>query len=138
VPALNFLILPGRVPLQLQAKFLQILASVPLRPDGVRSTLEFVFSVHPSSTVGASEETATHKQGANITQEALRMATQLLANPPSAVVPENWFSGVAPQLLALLDGKDGPELMKVASYVIGFGILGRKQYGAPGMPSIRS
>ena len=108
------------------------LTRIPLRPGGVRATVEFVFSVHPSSTVGAPEEGSPQKQGANITQEALAMATRLLGNPPSGMTPDDWFLGISPQLFALLDGQDGPELMKVASYVIGFGILGRRQFGAPG------
>jgi len=134
---LNTLIQPDRVPEWLRGRFIGILASLPLRPDGVRSALEFVFSVHPSSTFNGAEAAEPQKQGANITQEALSMATQLLATPPSAVAPEKWFPGIAPQLLALLDGQDGYELTKVASYVIGFGILGRKKFGAPGKPLTR-
>lgn len=110
-----------------------ILTTLPLRPDGVRGTLEFVFAVHPSSTVKTSEAATPQKQGANITHEALSLASTMLSVPPKRVKPEVWFSGVAPQLLKLLDGNDGPELTKVASYVIGFGILGRKEFGAPGM-----
>jgi hypothetical protein len=56
----------------------------------------------------------------------------MLSAPPSTITPEVWLSGTSPQLLRLLDGEDGPELSKVASYVIGFGILGRKDLGAPG------
>jgi len=134
---LNTLIQPDRVPEWLRDGFISILASLPLRPDGVRSALEFVFSVHPSSTIKVAEAAEPQRQGANITQEALSMATRLLATPPSAVPPEKWFGGVAPQLLALLDGQDGYELTKAASYVIGFGILGRKRFGAPGTPPTR-
>jgi hypothetical protein len=110
-----------------------ILSTLPLRPDGVRGTLEFVFAVHPSSTVQTSEAAAPQKQGAIITHEALSLASTMLSVPPKRVTPEVWFAGVAPQLLKLLDGNEGPELTKVASYVIGFGILGRKEFGAPGM-----
>lgn len=49
------------------------------------------------------------------------------------MLPEDWFNGIAPQLLALLDGEGEPEMDKAAAFVIGFGILGRKQFGAPGM-----
>jgi hypothetical protein len=130
--SLNTLIKPGRVPEWLHVHFMDILTLLPQRPDGVRATLEFVFSVHPSSTVSLSEAASPQKQGANITMEALRMASTLLSVPPVSVKPEAWFPGVAPQLLTLLDGKDGPDLAKVAAYVIGFGVLGRKQFGAPG------
>ena len=132
IPALNSLIQPGKLPPWLQQKFMEVLTRIPLRHGGVRATVEFIFSVHPSSTVGAPEEASPQKQGANITQEALNMATRLLGNPPSGMTADAWFSGIAPQLFSLLDGQDGPELMKVASYVIGFGILGRRQFGAPG------
>lgn len=115
---------------------MDILTLMPQRPDGVRATLEFVFASHPSSTVRTSEAADPQKQGANITLEALKMATGLLATPPASVSPEEWFSGIAPQLFDLLDGNQGPDLVKAAAYVIGYGILGRKQFGAPGMDGI--
>ncbi|KAI0877152.1 hypothetical protein GGS24DRAFT_448958 [Hypoxylon argillaceum] len=132
ISSLNTLIKPSRVPEWLRTPLVDILTLLPQRPDGVRATLEFVFSVHPSSTVKASEAAIPQKQGANITMEALKMASTLLSVPPASVKPENWFPGIAPQLLALLDGNNGPDLAKVAAYVIGFGVLGRKQFGAPG------
>lgn len=61
------------------------------------------------------------------------MASNLLSVPPASVTPETWYSGISTQLLELLDGREGPELTKAASYIIGFGILGRKTSGAPGM-----
>lgn len=138
IPALNFLIQPGRVPPELRAKLMGVLTQMPLRPDGVRATVEFVFSVHPSSIVTSSDQAKPQKQGANITHEALSMAAKLVAYPPKAVPPDTWYQKVAPQLLSLLDGQDGPELMKVAAFVIGFGILGRRQSGAPGTAGWRA
>lgn len=132
LPVLNYLIQPGRVPDVVRNEFMSQLALLPLRSDGVRATLEFVFSVHPSNA--NSNASAPQKQGAQITLEALKMATRLLASPPVRATAEDWFKGIAPQLLALLDGHDGLELAKVAAYVIGFGILGRKSFGAPGTP----
>ncbi|KAI8634338.1 hypothetical protein F5Y19DRAFT_209111 [Xylariaceae sp. FL1651] len=134
ISSLNALIKPGRVPDWLRIHLLDILTLLPQRPDGVRATLEFVFSVHPSSTVRASEAAEPQKQGANITMEALKMASTLLSVPPVSVKPDAWFPGIAPQLLTLLDGYNGADLAKVAAYVIGFGVLGRKQFGAPGTP----
>ncbi|KAK6956025.1 hypothetical protein Daesc_003672 [Daldinia eschscholtzii] len=132
--ALSKLTQPDRVPPQLRVHLMDVLTLLPQRPDGVRATLEFVFSVHPSSTIRASEAAAPQKQGANITMEALKLASNLLSTPPKTVPPEQWFFGIAPQLLTLLDGKDGADLAKAAAYVIGFGVLGRKQFGAPGTP----
>ncbi|CAK7243912.1 MAG: hypothetical protein STHCBS139747_005442 [Sporothrix thermara] len=138
LPALNVVIQPGRVPEAVRSEFMSHLAMLPLRGDGVRGTLEFVFSVHPSNpnngAAMAGAPVTPQKQGAQITLEALKMATRLLASPPARITAEDWFRGIAPQLLSLLDGHDGLELAKVAAYVIGFGILGRKSYGAPGTP----
>jgi len=130
--SLNTLIKPGRVPDWLRIHLVDVLTLLPQRPDGVRATLEFIFSVHPSSTVRPSEAATPQKQGANITMEALKMASTLLSAPPTSVTPQAWFPGIAPQLLTLLDGNDGLDLARVAAYVIGFGVLGRKQLGAPG------
>jgi len=109
-----------------------VLTLVPLRPDGVRGTLEFVFSVHPANVPTPAEESVPQKRGASITTEAVAIATKLLTSIPSNVTPEVWFAGIAPQLFDLLDGKQGPELIKVAAQIIGYGILGRKVFGAPG------
>lgn len=117
---------------------MSVLASMASRPDGVRAVLEFVFSMHPSSTVKTEEAANPQKQGANITMEALQMASNLITNPPLDYDPENWFFDIAPQLLALLDGEGGPDLVKVAAYIIGFGILGRRKFGQPGWPYPRS
>ncbi|KAK0741657.1 hypothetical protein B0T21DRAFT_283711 [Apiosordaria backusii] len=132
IAALNILVRPGHAPPWLRPKLMEALTLIPLRPDGVRATMEFVFAVHPSSTVKVSEAAVPQKRGANITHEALDMASKLLSVPPSSVTPERWYSSIAPQLLVLLDGNEGPELTRTASYIIGFGILGRKASGAPG------
>ncbi|RYP14774.1 hypothetical protein DL765_006151 [Monosporascus sp. GIB2] len=132
IRALNILIKPGRVPNWLHTRLMNELTRLPQRPDGVRAVLEFVFSVHPSSTVKISEAATPQKQGANITMDALKMASNLLSVPPADIDPREWFTGIAPQLLTLLDGKDGIDLAKVAAYVIGFGILGRRKYGSLG------
>ncbi|KAI1656289.1 hypothetical protein F4813DRAFT_390968 [Daldinia decipiens] len=132
--ALSKLTQPDRVPAWLRVHLMDVLTLLPQRHDGVRATLEFVFSVHPSSTVKPSEAAAPQKQGANITMEALKLASNLLSTPPAIIAPEQWFPGIASQLLVLLDGKDGADLAKAAAYVIGFGVLGRKQFGAPGTP----
>ncbi|KAK6824756.1 hypothetical protein PG987_012250 [Apiospora arundinis] len=137
IAALNALIKPDRVPRWLRLHLMDLLTLMPQRQDGVRATIEFVFASHPSSAVKTSEASAPQKQGANITLEALKMATGLLAVPPASVEAEKWFTGIAPQLLDLLDGKEGNDLVKAAAYIIGYGILGRKQFGAPGSPGWR-
>ncbi|KAI1857930.1 hypothetical protein JX265_010960 [Neoarthrinium moseri] len=138
ISTLNALIKPDRVPRWLRLRLMDILTLLPQRPDGVRATLEFVFTTHPSNAVKSSEAAGPQKQGANITMEALKMATSILATPPLDIPAEQWFPGIAPQLISLLDGADGADLVKVASYVIGFGILGRRQFGAPGTAGWRA
>ncbi|KAL0941160.1 protein required for cell [Colletotrichum truncatum] len=131
---LNALIKPNVVPQWLRPELMKILTLIPLRPDGVRGTMEFIFSVHPSSTLKASEAAAPQKRGANITQEAMAVVTRILTSPPTTVPPEEWFSIIEPQLTVLLDGKEGQELITAAAQIIMFGVLGRKQFGAPGSP----
>lgn len=60
--ALNPLIKPDRVPRWLRVPLMDALTLLPQRPDGVRATLEFVFSVHPSSAIKNSEAASPQKQ----------------------------------------------------------------------------
>lgn len=53
------------------------------------------------------------------------------------MTPEGYFTALAPQLLALLDGED-VDLRRAASYILGNGILGKKTYGAPGSAGWRA
>lgn len=129
--ALNALIKPGRVPARIRPHLMKVLTELPQRPGGVEASLEFVFSVHPSSTVTPSEAAVPQRRGGNITMESLKMATNILSIPPADVDAREWYQSIAPQLFALLDGKD-PDLIKAASYVIGFGILGRRRFGSRG------
>lgn len=103
-----------------------------MRPDGVRGTLEFVFSVHPSTQVTATDSQQPQKHGANITHEAVAVATRLLSIVPSTLKAEEWFGAIGPQLLRLFDGEAGSDLAKTAAQIVGFGILGKKATGAPG------
>lgn len=106
------------------------LARLPLRPRGVQHTIEFVLSVHPTTSGARSEQRPGG--GSAISHEALNAASKLLSSPPAGMNPQEWFSGIAPQLYSLLSGEGEPEMDKAAAYIIGFGILGRRQYGAPG------
>lgn len=131
MPALNLLVQPGRSSPWLRARLISALATLPLRERGIQNTIEFVLSVHPNSA-GYNSSANTGK-GSGMSYEALNAASRLLSSPPSGMDPEIWFSGIAPQLFALLDGEGEPEMDRAAAFIIGFGILGRKQYGAPGM-----
>ncbi|KAL1842591.1 hypothetical protein VTJ49DRAFT_4771 [Mycothermus thermophilus] len=130
LPALNTLL--RNAPAWLRPKIKEELTRVSLRPDGVRASLEFMFAAHPSGTVTTAEAAVPQKRGANITHQSLQLAASMFSNVPASVTAEEWYAAIAPQLLALLDGDGGPELVKVASYIIGFGILGRRSSGVPG------
>ena len=108
------------------------LALLPLRERGVQNTIEFVLSVHPSNSTY--DGSAGGQKGSVISHEALNAASRLLSAPPDGMSQERWFSSLAPQLFSLLQGEGEIEMDRAAGFVIGFGILGRKQYGAPGMP----
>lgn len=111
---------------------MQTLTLLPLRPDGVRGTMEFVFTVHPSDSFEATDSTTPHKQGASITHEAVAVATKLLSSVPTSMTPQAWFGGISGQLFHLIDGANGPDLARTAAQIVGFGILGKRQLGAPG------
>ncbi|KAI9645165.1 hypothetical protein NHQ30_005899 [Ciborinia camelliae] len=133
MPVLNLLVQPDRVQPWLRGPLIQALARLPLRRRGVQDTIEFVFSIHPSNAnMKASDSVGS--RAVNISHEAMSSASRLLSSPPQGMSAEEWFGGIAPQLFDLLDGKGEKEMDKVASYIIGFGILGRKIYGAPGAP----
>lgn len=130
MPALNLLVQPGRTEPWLRLPLITALAALPLRERGVHHAIEFILSVHPSSA--GFNATAKAGRGAGISHEALNAASRLLSSPPGGMSPDKWFSGIAPQLFSLLKGEGEPEMDKAAAFIIGFGILGRKQFGAPG------
>ncbi|KAF5673025.1 hypothetical protein FHETE_3510 [Fusarium heterosporum] len=135
LPALNTVIKPSILPTWLREPLLQTLTLIPLRPTGVRGTMEFIFSVHPSN-IGRNPDAdaGPQKQGASITHEGVAIATKLLSSVPASMTPQAWFDGISGQLFELIDETAGPELAKTASQVVGYGVLGNKQYGAPGSP----
>lgn len=132
---LSTLIKHDRVPPWLRSHLVHTLALLPLRTRGVRDTIEFIFQVHPSTAqkTGTGQSQTVGSRGPSISLEALNAASRLISAPPSDFSPDTWFSAIAPQLFTLLDGEGGLELVKAASFIIGYGILGRKALGAPGM-----
>ena len=108
------------------------LSLLPLRPEGVRSTLIFLASTALPNT--AQQEVSP---GLAFPLEILNHAAKLLSSIPSTITTDQFFAFVTPQLLNLLDGED-TEMQRAAAYIIGNGILGKRLYGAPGKPGWNS
>ncbi|RAL01294.1 RTP1/Tango6 family protein [Aspergillus ibericus CBS 121593] len=105
------------------------LSRIPLRPGGVVQTMVFLASQFAPS-LGAEAQTQA-SNGPIFTVQGIMQTSRLLSSVPEGMDPVKYFSTIAPQLLALIDGDD-PDLRKTAAYVIGNGILGKRAYGAPG------
>ncbi|KAM0459350.1 hypothetical protein ACHAPV_005532 [Trichoderma viride] len=131
IHALNALIKPNVLPLWLREPLMRSLTSLPLRSDGVRATMEFVFAVHPSNTGKPTNDGGSRgKEGAAITHEAVAVATKLLSSVPASMNAQKWFDGISGQLFALFDGEAGPDVAKTAAQIVGFGILGAPGWNA--------
>ncbi|OCK86470.1 hypothetical protein K432DRAFT_1957 [Lepidopterella palustris CBS 459.81] len=132
LPVLSAFVQQG-LPFWLRNRLSHSLSTLPLRPHGVRHTIEFIASSYsftpPSQDDG--EPTST-SQGPPIPLEAITQASRLLSSVPRNMEPEDWFTKLAPQLLELLDGDEGTEMSKAAGQIIASGILSRKSLGAPG------
>ncbi|ORY06516.1 hypothetical protein BCR34DRAFT_604192 [Clohesyomyces aquaticus] len=120
------------LPPWLQSRLSKELAMVPLRPHGVRHTIEFVSLAYMSKTSQAPPDQSSSPSQIPIPLEAITQASRLLASVPKEMTSDEWFTKLAPQLLALLDGTDGPELSRAAGQIIAGGILNKRSTGAPG------
>ncbi|KAF2667929.1 hypothetical protein BT63DRAFT_457231 [Microthyrium microscopicum] len=108
------------------------LSVIPLRPEGVRGAIRFImiqnYTEEPSSKAGSEPL----KDGIILTPEAMSQATRILTSVPSSVSVDEYYTRIAPQLLDLLSGTEGPEFAKAAAFIIANGILHKKNIGAPG------
>lgn len=128
LPVLASLVRPDAASPWLAPPLMKVLARVALRPKGVQAVVEFVLYIHPSNAGAA----PTGSRGSGITSEALKDAASLIALPPPPMTADEWFSAIAPQLFDLLDGNGEPDMDKVAAYIIGSPILGKREFGHPG------
>lgn len=69
--------------------------------------------------------------GLSLSLEVLGHASKLLSSVPSSMTAEKYFAAISPQLLELLDDTH-PDNPRVAAYIIGNGILGRRKFGSRG------
>lgn len=69
--------------------------------------------------------------GLSLSLEVLGHASKLLSSVPSSMTAEKYFAAISPQLQKLLDDTH-PDNPRVAAYIIGNGILGRRKFGSRG------
>ncbi|KAK7546807.1 hypothetical protein IWX91DRAFT_297987 [Phyllosticta citricarpa] len=131
LPLLTYLI-QTETPQWLKPQLSNALSAVPLRPHGVRSTIEFIASSYPAPPMASNERDRSVQKGPPLPLEAINQASKLLSSVPSSMDPEPYFSALSPQLLGMLDGTEGPDFSKAAALIIGSGILGKRATGAPG------
>jgi hypothetical protein len=108
------------------------LSSVPLRPQGVRHTIEFLSLSYLSKNSHVPQGASGPQSQIPIPLEAVSQASKLLVLPPSGISQDEWLIKLSPQLLNLLDGNEGKELSRAAGQIIAGGILSKKTTGAPG------
>jgi len=77
------------------------------------------------------EEGVTSK-GPLLSVDTLVQASKVICSVPRNMSSQQYFAGLSPQLISLLDGSDGPDMSKAAAYIISGGILAKKSTGAPG------
>ncbi|KAL9579116.1 MAG: hypothetical protein Q9212_005294 [Teloschistes hypoglaucus] len=103
------------------------LSVLPLRSNGVRQTINFIASASEAN-VSSNEGQPT---GPAMSLEALARASKLLTSVPSHLTPDEYLTDLAPQLLDLLDDP-AADNKRIASYIIGHGILSKRKIGSPG------
>ncbi|KAL8639522.1 MAG: hypothetical protein Q9228_003450 [Teloschistes exilis] len=103
------------------------LSLLPLRPNGVRQTIDFIASASESNVSSNDEQSI----GPAMSLEALARASTLLTSVPSHLTPDEYFTDLAPQLIDLLDDTS-TDNKRIASYIIGHGILSKRKIGSPG------
>ncbi|KAL8722937.1 MAG: hypothetical protein Q9181_007390, partial [Wetmoreana brouardii] len=105
------------------------LSTLPLRPDGVRQTIYFM----AGASVGDGSKhyrPVDQSAGPNLSLDALARASKLLTSVPSRMTLDTYLAALAPQLLDLLDDA-APDNKRIASYIIGNGILSKRKLGSP-------
>ncbi|KAF2855963.1 hypothetical protein T440DRAFT_503667 [Plenodomus tracheiphilus IPT5] len=108
------------------------LSIVPLRAQGVRHIVEFLSLSSLSKNSQVPQDASGPQSQIPIPIEAISQASRLLALPPTGTSQDEWLRKLTPQLLGLLDGAAGKELIRAAGQIIADGILSKKTTGAPG------
>ncbi|KAF1953330.1 hypothetical protein CC80DRAFT_146468 [Byssothecium circinans] len=119
------------VPSWWRSRLSKELALVPLRPHGVRHTIEFLSLSYLSKNSQVPQDASGPQAQIPLPLEAITQASRLLSSIPSDMTQDEWFTKLAPQLLVLLDGLEGKELSRAAGQIIAGGILNKKSTGGP-------
>lgn len=117
-------------PVWLRGPILDYISTIPLRPHGVRSVIDFIALATSSPALTPADN--GFQQSPTITSHTVLQISKLLTVVPKRMSERAYYSALAVQLHDLLDGSEGADLAKVAAAIIGSGILGRKSVGAPG------
>lgn len=107
------------------------LTMIPLRPHGVRHTIEFLALSYLSKNSQVPQDASGSQSKLPLPLESITQAARLLSSVPVEMTQDAWFKQLAPQLFALLDGNEGKELSRAAGQIIAGGILNKKSTGAP-------
>ena len=125
-------LLQQEVPPWWKPRLAKELTMIPLRPHGVRHTVEFLALSYLSKNSQVPQDASGSQSKLPLPLESITQAARLLSAVPIEMTQDEWFTGLAPQLLALLDGTEGRELSRAAGQIIAGGILNKKSTGAPG------
>ncbi|KAL8827037.1 MAG: hypothetical protein Q9170_007170 [Blastenia crenularia] len=106
------------------------LSMLPLRPDGVKQTINFIAS-STSADASTSDGRPNQSMGPSISLDCLARAAKLLTSVPSEMTVDAYIAGLAPQLFCLLDDP-ATDNKRIASYIIGTGLLSKRRLGSPG------
>ncbi|KAJ4354398.1 uncharacterized protein N0V89_006134 [Didymosphaeria variabile] len=126
-------LLQQEVPLWWKSQLTKELTMIPLRPHGVRHTIEFLALSYLSKNSQVPQDASGPQSRLPLPLESITQAARLLSSVPIEMSQDEWFIRLAPQLSALLDGKEGKELSRAAGQIIAGGILNKKSTGAPKM-----
>ncbi|KAL5411335.1 hypothetical protein PMIN03_004932 [Paraphaeosphaeria minitans] len=107
------------------------LTLIPLRPHGVRHTVEFLALSYLSQNSQVPQDASGPQSKLPLPLESIAQAARLLSSVPVEMTQDEWFAQLAPQLFNLLDGNEGQELSRAAGQIIAGGILTKKSTGAP-------
>lgn len=132
-PVLTSLLQPA-TPEWFRSRISTYLSLLPLRPEGIKQTINFIAASAPHEfhdPSSHSNDRTDQSHSPSLSLEVISQASRLLSSIPSSMTAETYFAALAPELLQLLSDQS-PDTQRAGAYIIGSGILGRRKYGSPG------